>query len=91
LQLCLFMLSQNTHTYIYSEPGQVHSYRLQYFFISVSVKVKLYNNRLYNAADTFTTSIAIFRNGIFHWPVKRINLITGFEIPIYGSAFFRYF
>ena len=22
-----------------------------------------------------TASIVIFRNGIFHWPVKRINLI----------------
>ena len=36
-----------------------------------------------------TVSIVIFRNGIFHWPVKRINLIL--YISIYGSAFYRYF
>ena len=47
--------------------------------------VKLYNN----AAVIFTTSIVIFGNGIFHWPVKRINhLITGIEIT---SAIFFFF
>jgi hypothetical protein len=46
------MLNQNTHTYIYREPGQIRrlSYRLQYFFISDSIKVKLCNNRLHNAS-----------------------------------------
>jgi transglutaminase/protease-like cytokinesis protein 3 len=51
LQLCLIMLNQNTHTYtVYRESGQIRrlSYRLQYFFISDSVKVKLCNNRLHN-------------------------------------------
>jgi hypothetical protein len=55
LQLCLIMLNQNTHMYIYIEPDQIRrlSYRLQYFFISDSVKVKLYNNRLHNATVCF--------------------------------------
>jgi hypothetical protein len=48
LQLCLIMLNQNTHMYIYIEPDQIRrlSYRLQYFFISDSVKVKLYNGNI---------------------------------------------
>jgi hypothetical protein len=55
LQLCLIMLNQNTHTYIYKEPRQIRrlSYRLQYFFISDSVKVKLCNNILHNATVCF--------------------------------------
>jgi hypothetical protein len=43
------------HTHIYREPGQIRrlSYRLQYFFISDSVKLKLCNNRLHNATVCF--------------------------------------
>jgi hypothetical protein len=55
MEVCLIMLNQNTHTYIYIEHGQIRrlSYRLQYFFISDSVKVKLCNNRLHNATVCF--------------------------------------
>ena len=63
--------SKYTHIYIvslvkYTWHTSCLSYRLQYFFISDSFKVKLYNNRLYNAAVTLTIFIVIFRNEIFH-------------------------
>ena len=65
------MLNQNTHTY--REPGQIRrlSYRLQYFFISDRSR----SNYATIDAMLQSASIVIFRNGIFHWPAKRINLI----------------
>ena len=67
------MLSQNTHTYIE---------RLVKYVVSVID----YNMSLFRTASRSnyaiidytmlqSASIVIFRNGIFHWPVKRINLI----------------
>ena len=67
------MLSQNTHTYIE---------RLVKYVVSVID----YNMSLFRTASRSnyaiidytmlqSASIVIYRNGIFHWPVKRINLI----------------
>ena len=66
------MLNQNTHTYIYREPGQIRrlSYRLQYFFISDRSNYAIIDYTMLQSA-----SVVISRNGIFHWPVKCINLI----------------
>jgi hypothetical protein len=51
----VFNYAKSKYTHIYIEPGQIRrlSYRLQYFFISDSVMVKLCNNRLHNATVCF--------------------------------------
>ena len=67
------MLNQNTDTYIYSEPGQVH---LAYVVSVIDYNVSLFRTASRsNYAIIDYTMLQLPGNGIFHWPVKHINLI----------------
>jgi hypothetical protein len=65
------------HTHIYSEPGQVH---LAYIVSVIDYNISLFrtasrsNYALIDYTVLQSASIVIVRNGIFHRPVKRINL-----------------
>ena len=69
--------SKYTHIYIYSEPGQVH---LIYVVSVIDYNISLFrtasrsNYAIIDYTMLQSASIVIFRNGIFHWPVKCINL-----------------
>ena len=71
----MFSYAKSKYTHIYRES-----------FVKYVVSVFDYNISLFRTASKSnyaiidytmlqSASIVIFRNGIFHWPVKRINLI----------------
>jgi hypothetical protein len=67
------MLNQNTHIYIESLVKYVVSvidYNICLFRTASRTNYAIIDYTMLQSA-----SIVIFRNGIFHWPVKRINLI----------------
>ena len=65
---------------------KIHTHRERESLVKYVVSVIDYNIYLFRTASRSnyaiidytmlqSASIVIFRNGIFHWPVKRINLI----------------
>jgi hypothetical protein len=72
LQLFNYAKSKYTHIYIES--------LVKYVVSVIDYNISLFRtaSRLNYAIIDYTmlsASVVIFRNGIFHWPVKRINLI----------------
>jgi hypothetical protein len=67
------MLNQNTHIYIESLVKYVVS--VIDYNISLFQTASRSNYAIIDYTMLQSASIAIFRNGIFHWPVKRINII----------------
>ena len=75
LQLCLIMLNKKKHTYIYIESLVKYVVSVIDYNISLFRTASRSNYAIINYTMLQSASIVIFRNGIFHWPVKRINLI----------------
>ena len=69
------MPSQNTHTYIYLESLVKYVVSVIDYNISLFRTASRSNYAIIDYTMLQSASIVIFRNGIFHWPVKRINLI----------------
>ena len=72
MQLFNYAKSKYTHIYIES--------LVKYVVSVIDYNISLFRtaSRLNYAIIDYTmlsASVVIFRNGIFHWPVKRINLI----------------
>jgi hypothetical protein len=69
------MLNQITHTHIYRESLVKYVVSVNDYNISLFRTASRSNYAIIDYTMLQSASIVIFRNGIFHLPVKRINLI----------------
>ena len=69
------MLNQNTHTHIYRESLVKYVVSVIDYNVSLFRTASRSNYAMIDYTMLQSASIVIFRNGIFHWSVKRIYLI----------------
>jgi hypothetical protein len=85
----VFIYAKSKYTHIYIEILVKYVVSVIDYNISLFRRASRSNYAIIDYTMLQSTSIVIVRNGIFHWPVKRINLILWISIYIYvyGSAF----
>jgi hypothetical protein len=72
----VFYYAKSKYTYIYRESLVKYVVSVTDYNISLFRTALRSNYAIIDYTMLQSASIAIFRNGIFHWPVKRINLIV---------------
>ena len=71
----MFNYAKSKYTYIYIESLVKYVVSVIDYNISLFRTASRLNYAIIDYTMLQSASIVIFRNGIFHWPVKRINLI----------------
>ena len=71
----MFSYAKSKHTHIYRESFVKYVVSVIDYDISLFRTGSRSNYAIIDYTMLQSASIVIFRNGIFHWPVKRINLI----------------
>ena len=81
----MFNYTKSKYTHIYIESLVKYVVSVIDYNISLFRTASRSNYAIIDYTMLQSASVVIFKNGIFHWLVKRINLIL--YISIYGSAF----
>ena len=71
----MFNYAKSKYTHIYRESLVKYVVSVIDYNISLFRTASRSNYAIIDYTMLQSASIVIFRNGIFHWPVKRINLI----------------